>query len=401
MVQINPISCSGIGSDRIKVRILCRARLYRVPHRRRSDEIFWWTYTHVRSSSCQIEVSEHPVPLRNHSISTNPPCPDTSKRCTHRCVKPATRRQPQMDTADARAPGRRPPAWRRAPCTPGQSVQGWAAAADGEAAGRRTGPAPRAGSERTAEARRRARAGGGVCCVQTPRRLDAHVVGGNPGPLEHAFSQLPAWSRTGAAPRRPRSSPAGGSTCLWRVRASWSALATTSVASRPPSSNPSSGSLRRATRPLTILAPDRARCTTPEWNLPATETVLKVLKAGGTLRKQGPQHTFRFLLALAGCEPSSGKASGAEPVTLTGHGFCPPSLCPGATYTSAFSGRGGRQAVSEPCTVDAHLEGHRLVCPTPRWAFPAEATTISVLKDGELLAGECETVLECFAAGRV
>ena len=279
-------------------------------------------------------------------------------------------------------------------------MQGWAAAADGEAAGRRTGPAPRAGSERTAEARRRARAGGAsVACRRRGAWTHTWLVA-TLALLNMLFTVAgvePYWSSAAPAQvlagRRLNVSVAGSGFLVGA--GDYICRFETAIV------KPLVGEFETRDSPLTILAPDRARCTTPEWNLPATETVLKVLKAGGTLRKQGPQHTFRFLLALAGCEPSSGKASGAEPVTLTGHGFCPPSLCPGATYTSAFSGRGGRQAVSEPCTVDAHLEGHRLVCPTPRWAFPAEATTISVLKDGELLAGECETVLECFAAGRV
>ena len=151
---------------------------------------------------------------------------------------------------------------------------------------------------------------------------------------------------------------------------------------------PRVGEFEARDSPLTILSPDQAQCTTPPWDLPATETVLKVIKAFGTIRKKGHQHAFHFLHALDSCEPSSGKANGAETITIAGHGFCPQSLCPGSTYVSAFSGRGGRQAVSEPCTVNWFQGGHRLVCQTPRWAFPAEETRISIMKDGELVAGE-------------
>lgn len=151
---------------------------------------------------------------------------------------------------------------------------------------------------------------------------------------------------------------------------------------------PRVGEFEARDSPLTILSPDQAQCTSPPWDLPATETVLKVIKAFGTIRKKGRQHVFRFLHALDGCEPSLGKANGAENVTIAGHGFCPQSLCPGSTYASAFVGRGGRQAMSESCLVYAFPEGHRLVCLTPRWAFPAEETRISILKNGKLVAGE-------------
>jgi hypothetical protein len=276
--------------------------------------------------------------------------------------------------------------------SPSPPRRGSVAAADVAAACRRPGPAPRAGA-----ARRRRRGGGasGECrhrgtWTQTWAAATLALL----NVLFAVAGEEPFWSSAAPAQvlvgRRLNVSVVG-SGFMVGARDYYCRFETAFV-------NPRVGEFEARDSPLTILSPDQAQCTTPPWDLPATETVLKVIKAFGTIRKKGHQLAFRFLQALDSCEPSSGKANGAETITIAGHGFCPQSLCPGSTYVSAFSGHGGRQAVSEPCTVHAFPGGHRLVCQTPRWAFPAEETRISILKEGELVAGECEIMLACLAA---
>ena len=148
------------------------------------------------------------------------------------------------------------------------------------------------------------------------------------------------------------------------------------------------GEFERRDSPLTILAHDSAVCNTPEWDLPATNTILKMVKSDEFIRKEGRQKSFHFLHALNGSEPASGIASGTQSITIFGNGFCPASSCPGALYTSSFSGSAGRQVTSTSCTVPENSRGQKVICQTPQWTFPAESTLVSLRKNGELIEGK-------------
>jgi hypothetical protein len=148
--------------------------------------------------------------------------------------------------------------------------------------------------------------------------------------------------------------------------------------------NATIGEFEARESPMNILTKDSAECSTPDWDLPATDTTLKVQKAGTIVRKAGNTTIFRFMNALQSSEPNSGGSKGAQKVTIIGVGFG----APGRVYSCAFTGSGGRQVTSEPCTVDPDSNGQKLMCRTPKWPYPAELTALSVRQNDELITGE-------------
>jgi len=133
--------------------------------------------------------------------------------------------------------------------------------------------------------------------------------------------------------------------------------------------------------PLEILAEGSAECTTPEWDLPAMDTTLKIVKNDMYVRAEGPMTAFRFLHALRSSEPTEGPASGSQMVTISGYGF---GSLPGSLYTSIFTGSGGVQ-VTSVCTPDAISSS--LVCETPKWPSSAGITALTIQNNGEVLSG--------------
>jgi hypothetical protein len=139
--------------------------------------------------------------------------------------------------------------------------------------------------------------------------------------------------------------------------------------------------------PLTVLAHDSAKCTTPDWDLPATDTILKVVKSEDIVRKDGPMKTFRFIHAVLGTEPSTGPSHGSEIVTIYGQGF---GMLPGSQYRSKFTGRGGVSTTSEPCILGGRRSEnlHAILCKTPKWPYPASLTTVTLWNNAELIVGD-------------
>ena len=146
--------------------------------------------------------------------------------------------------------------------------------------------------------------------------------------------------------------------------------------------NPLIGEFESRRAPLTIKTEASAECTTPEWNLPATVAVLKVVKADAAIRKEGPMKTFRFLHALSSCEPSSGPSRGSQTVTIKGSGF---DKRVDSVYTSKFTGPGGLHVSSGPCSVNVPAQA--LLCTTPKWPYPSSNTTVTVWTDDGLIGG--------------
>lgn len=149
--------------------------------------------------------------------------------------------------------------------------------------------------------------------------------------------------------------------------------------------NPSIGDFERRESPMTILSQNAAKCTTPEWDLPATDATLKVVKADAYIRKEGRMKTFRFLHAVNSSEPMSGISNGAQNVTINGVGF---GTLPGQVYTCTFTGTGGREATSAPCSVQENSAGNKLMCSPPKWPYPAGLTRLTVRVNDELLIGK-------------
>jgi hypothetical protein len=152
--------------------------------------------------------------------------------------------------------------------------------------------------------------------------------------------------------------------------------------------NPFIGEFETRESPMTILSQDAAECTTPEWDLPATDATLKVVKADSYIRKEGRMKTLSFLHAINSSEPASGMSNGAQTVTISGAGF---GTLPGQVYTCTFTGTGGQQATSASCSVQENSAGHTLMCSTPKWPYPAGLTRLTVRANTELLIGESET----------
>ena len=148
--------------------------------------------------------------------------------------------------------------------------------------------------------------------------------------------------------------------------------------------NATIGEFEARESPMNILTKDSAECSTPDWDLPATDTTLKVQKADTIVRKAGNTTIFRFMNALQSSEPNSGGSKGAQKVTIIGVGFG----APGRVYSCTFTGSGGRQVTSEPCTVVPDSNGQKLMCSTPKWPYPAELTALSVRQNDELITGE-------------
>ena len=153
--------------------------------------------------------------------------------------------------------------------------------------------------------------------------------------------------------------------------------------------NPFIGEFEVRDSPLVILAGNAAKCTTPAWDLPATQSVLKVVKADAYVRKEGSRKRFEFLPALSRSEPSSGPSAGAQLVTFSGYGF---GALPGTLYTSTFTGNGGRKTTSGPCTLVGNSVGHTIVCEAPSWPYPAGPTAVTIRNNNVLIPGNLRTV---------
>lgn len=132
--------------------------------------------------------------------------------------------------------------------------------------------------------------------------------------------------------------------------------------------------------PLEIITGHSAQCTSPDWDLPAMTTTFQIVKNDEFVPAEVPS-AFRFLHAIHSMEPSAGPASGAQTITFNGTGF---GNLPGARYSSIFSGSGGVQVTSEPCSVD---DSTRLICETPKWPSLAGLASVTVLNNAERLSG--------------